>query len=139
RAARGAPNRLEPGGRPRSRRAAGVTPPLDVADRHGDRRHEGAYRNEAIHLEAVALRGPAGDTGRAMSQENVEVVERALEEFIATGQFSDEIAADVIWDVSTFRGWPEQPFFHGFDGFTLFFDAWREPYDDWSMAVEQIL
>src|SRR4249919_1817183 len=74
-----------------------------------------------------------------MSQENVEVVERVLEEFVATGQFSDEIAADVIWDVSTFRGWPDQLVFHGFDGFTEFLNAWREPYDDWSMAVEQIL
>jgi hypothetical protein len=43
-----------------------------------------------------------------MSQENVEIVERALEEFVATGQFSYEIAADFIWDVSTFRGWPDQ-------------------------------
>jgi ketosteroid isomerase-like protein len=74
-----------------------------------------------------------------MSQENVEIVKRVLEEFIATGQFSDEVAADVLWDMSTFRGWPDQPVFHGFDGFAEFMNAWREPYDDWSMAVEQVL
>jgi ketosteroid isomerase-like protein len=74
-----------------------------------------------------------------MSQENVEVVEGFLEKFVVTLQFSDAIATDVVWDMSTFRGWPDQPEFHGFEGFSEFLSAWREPYDDWSMAVEQVL
>jgi ketosteroid isomerase-like protein len=74
-----------------------------------------------------------------MSQANVEVVERFLEDFVVTGQLSDLVARDVIWDMSNFGGWPDQPLFHGFDGFAEFMSAWREPYDDWSMAVEQIL
>jgi ketosteroid isomerase-like protein len=74
-----------------------------------------------------------------MSRENAELVGRVLKEFIATGGLSDEVATDVIWDMSTFRGWPDQSVFHGFDGFTEFLTAWREPYDDWSMAVEQVL
>jgi len=80
-----------------------------------------------------------------MSQENVDLVRSIFEIWergdysFATGQLSDEIAADVIWDMSTFRGWPDQPVFHGLDGFTRFDHAWREPYDDWTMAVEQVL
>jgi hypothetical protein len=74
-----------------------------------------------------------------MAQENVEIVERVLAEFIATDQLSDEVAADLIWDVSTFRGWPEQPIFRGFGGFEEFLSAWRAPYEDWSLEVEQIL
>lgn len=74
-----------------------------------------------------------------MSHEHVEVVKHALDEFIATGQFSDQMAVDFIWDASTFRGWPDQPLFHGFDGFSEFFSAWTKPYDDWSMEIEQLL
>jgi ketosteroid isomerase-like protein len=73
-----------------------------------------------------------------MSHEHVEVVKHALDEFIATGQFSDQMAADFIWDMSAFRGWPDQPLFHGFDGFSEFLSAWTESYDDWSMEVEQL-
>jgi hypothetical protein len=32
-----------------------------------------------------------------MSQENVEIVKQGLDEFVATGQFSDQVAADFIW------------------------------------------
>ena len=74
-----------------------------------------------------------------MSQEIVEIVKRVVENFIATDRLTDEVAADFIWDMSTFRGWPDQPAFHGFDGFTEFTDAWREPYDDWSMASSNSL
>ena len=74
-----------------------------------------------------------------MSQENVEIVTRGLAEFAATDRLPDDLAADFIWDMSTFRGWPDQPMFHGSDGFTEFLSAWREPYDDWSMVVEQVL
>ena len=74
-----------------------------------------------------------------MSQENVEIVKRGLEVFVATGQLSDQIAADFTWDLTTFRGWPDQPVFHGFDGFRQFLSAWTEPYDDWSAELEQVL
>ncbi len=72
-----------------------------------------------------------------MSQENVEIVKRLLEDFIAIGP--DATPADFIWDMSTFRGWPDQPVFHGVEGFAEFMSAWRAPYDDWSVAVEQVL
>jgi ketosteroid isomerase-like protein len=73
-----------------------------------------------------------------MSQENVEIVERVLDEFIATGEFSDEVAADAVWDMSTVRGWPDQPAYHGVHGFRTFLSAWTEPYEDWSMGTEQL-
>jgi ketosteroid isomerase-like protein len=81
----------------------------------------------------------AGYWARGMSQENVEIVTGALEEFIATGRLTDAVGADFTWDMSSFRGWPDQPTFHGFDGFSEFMNAWREPYEDWSMAIEQVL
>lgn len=33
--------------------------------------------------------------------------------------------------MSTFRGWPDEPLFHGFDGFAAFMTARLAPYDDW--------
>jgi ketosteroid isomerase-like protein len=74
-----------------------------------------------------------------MSQKNVEVVERGFEVFMATGQLSDEFAPDHIWDLSAFRGWPDQPVFHGSDGFSEFITAWTQPYADWNIAVEKVL
>jgi ketosteroid isomerase-like protein len=71
-----------------------------------------------------------------MSQDDVEVVERLLTEFIAIGP--DAVPPDFIFDMSTMRGWPDQPLFHGVEGMTEFMGAWREPYDDWSMEVEQV-
>jgi hypothetical protein len=44
-----------------------------------------------------------------MSQENVEIVRRGYEQFQTRGQFLAEIATpDFVWDMSGFRGWPEQ-------------------------------
>ena len=76
---------------------------------------------------------------RAMSRENVELVKRGFEVFMATGKLSDEFAPDHIWDLSTFRGWPDQPVFQGSDGFSEFITAWTQPYDDWNIAVENVL
>jgi hypothetical protein len=74
-----------------------------------------------------------------VSQANVKIVKRGVEEFIATGQLSDQTAADFIWDVTTLRGWPDQPLFHGVDGFAEFMSAWRDAYDDWSLDLKQVL
>ncbi len=68
----------------------------------------------------------------------MDIVKEALEAYIATGEFSDQVAADYIWDMSTFRGWPDQPVFHGIDRFIEFLNAWREPYDDWTLELEQV-
>jgi hypothetical protein len=52
-----------------------------------------------------------------MSQENVERLRHGLEHFMATGEFIvQNFHADFVWDMSTFRGWPEQQTYPGLDG-----------------------
>jgi ketosteroid isomerase-like protein len=74
-----------------------------------------------------------------MSRENVEIVTRGFDVFMATGQLSDEFAPDHVWDLSAFRGWLDRPIFHGADGFSEFINAWTQPYDDWNIAVEKVI
>jgi ketosteroid isomerase-like protein len=74
-----------------------------------------------------------------MSLENVEVVRRGWEHFLATGEPLDEISApDFVWDMSTFRGWPEQPYYEGTDEVRRFFREWMEPFDDWRIDVQAL-
>ena len=52
-----------------------------------------------------------------MSAENVEVVRRAYEQFITTGELlEDVIAGEFVWDMSTFRDWPERKTYNGVEG-----------------------
>jgi ketosteroid isomerase-like protein len=74
-----------------------------------------------------------------MSQENVEVVRKGIAAFIESERLSEFFAPDVVWDMSTFSGWPGQSEFRGLDEFNDFLDAWIEPYDGWSYEVEKIL
>ena len=74
-----------------------------------------------------------------MSEENVEIVRRALEVFVATGKLSAEVAKDVVFDMSTFRGWPDEPLYHGREEFYEFMATWRRPYDDWRLMVDNLL
>ena len=72
-----------------------------------------------------------------MSQENVEIVRRGYEHFLATGDFLAEIIhADFVWDMSTFRGWPERQSYPGIDGAREFIADWVEAWDDWQIEVE---
>jgi hypothetical protein len=68
-----------------------------------------------------------------MSQENVEIVRRAWEHFLSTGEsLADAFAPDFVSDMSTFRGWPEQPHYEGVEGLNAFLRDWFEPFDEWS-------
>ena len=72
-----------------------------------------------------------------MSQENVEVVRTAWDHFVATGKPLDEVLApDFVWDMSTFRGWPEQSCYEGVEGLRAFLRDWFEPFDDLEFEVE---
>jgi hypothetical protein len=52
-----------------------------------------------------------------MSQANVEVIRRGYEHFRASGEMDEEITADnFVWDMSKFRGWPEQQRYEGVEG-----------------------
>ena len=73
-----------------------------------------------------------------MSDQNVEVVRSALEHFAATDEFLDVIAPDCVWDMGTFDGWPDKPEYHGLAGLREFVSIWREPYDDWSMELDEV-
>jgi ketosteroid isomerase-like protein len=71
-----------------------------------------------------------------MSQENVEVIRRGYAHFLATGDFLEEtVAPDFVWDMSPFRGWPEQPIYEGLEGARAFMRDWTEAWDDWELEV----
>jgi ketosteroid isomerase-like protein len=74
-----------------------------------------------------------------MSQENVEIIRRFFEHFLATGDVPEEMfAPDFVWDLSTFRGWPEQQRYEGVDGLRAFLRDWAQAWDDWEAEVEAL-
>ncbi len=74
------------------------------------------------------------DTGRAMSQENVEIMRRGYEHFEATGQVRAH--ADLVWDVSNL-GWPDQQIYTGCDGAEQFNAEWAAAWDDWELEAQE--
>jgi ketosteroid isomerase-like protein len=75
-----------------------------------------------------------------MSEENVEIVRRGYEHWIATGDPLPEVVhADFVWDMSTFRGWPERQTYPGIEGARKFMADWGETWEDWEVEVEQYL
>ena len=76
------------------------------------------------------------------SQENVEIVRRGFERFLATGDpvpYPEIIDPEFVWDMSTFHGWPEKKLYPGPDGVREFMAAWMEAWDDWELDVEEYL
>ena len=74
-----------------------------------------------------------------MSQENVEIVRQRYEHLAATGEpFTETTALDFVWDMSTFRGWPEQQTYEGVEGARVFLHDWLEAWDDWEVDVEAL-
>ena len=74
-----------------------------------------------------------------MSRENVDLVRELLTEFAQTHQAVARLTTpDFVWDMSTFRGWPDTPCYTGPDGFNEFFAKWTGPYDDWDMTVQDL-
>jgi ketosteroid isomerase-like protein len=72
-----------------------------------------------------------------MSQENVEIVRRGTEHFLATGDFLPEIIhADFVWDMSTSRGWPERQEYLGVEGARQFNAEWADAWGDWEVEVD---
>src|SRR6478736_6367299 len=74
-----------------------------------------------------------------MSQENVEIVRRAYEHRQKTGDFLEEVMApDFVWDMSAFRGWPEQPIYEGLEEARRFIREWTGTFEGWQIDVEEI-
>lgn len=72
-----------------------------------------------------------------MSQENVDVVRRGYAHFVATGDLDPEVVApDLLWDMSNFRGWPEQQTYEGIEGARTFLRDWGEAWEDWEVEVD---
>ena len=72
-----------------------------------------------------------------MSQENVEVARRGYEHFSASGDMLAEMLdPDFVWDMSTFRGWPERQEYPGIEGARRFNAEWADAWDDWEVVVE---
>jgi ketosteroid isomerase-like protein len=74
-----------------------------------------------------------------LSQANVEIVRRGYEHFVATGDFLLEIVSeDLVWDMSKFRDWPEQPVYEGVDGARAFMREWLGAWDDWELELDAL-
>ena len=74
-----------------------------------------------------------------MSQENVEIVRRRYEHLAATGDYPAEAhAPDFVWDMSKFRGWPEQQVYEGVEEARGFLRNWIATWDDWELEVEAL-
>ena len=75
-----------------------------------------------------------------MSAENVELARRSYDHFLETGEPIWGLwSLDIVWDMSTFRGWPEDPVYRGREGYERFMRNWLEPFDEWSMEVEDLI
>jgi ketosteroid isomerase-like protein len=74
-----------------------------------------------------------------MSPENVEIVRAAYERFRVTGRVVAELVTpNFIWDMSNFRGWPEQQVYEGPEGAQSFIDEWSGAWDDWELEVDAL-
>jgi ketosteroid isomerase-like protein len=74
-----------------------------------------------------------------MSEQNVEIVRGGWDHFLATGGLPEEVMApDFVWDMSTFRGWPEQRLYVGVEGARAFLRDWTAPFDDWTIELQAL-
>lgn len=62
-----------------------------------------------------------------------------FEHFEATGDFLVEtLHPEFVWDMSNFRGWPEQRTYPGLEGGRQFIRDWLDAWDDWELNVEAL-
>jgi ketosteroid isomerase-like protein len=74
-----------------------------------------------------------------VSQANVEIIRRSLEDFQTTGQPDAELmTTDFVWDMSNFLGWPEQQLYEGVEGTLSFLGNWTAAWDDWELEVDAL-
>jgi hypothetical protein len=67
-----------------------------------------------------------------MSKENVEIVRDGYAQRAITRRFDAESAGpDFVWDMSNFRGWPEQQTYEGVEGANAFLSEWIGAWDHW--------
>jgi ketosteroid isomerase-like protein len=72
-----------------------------------------------------------------MPPSNTEIIRDGFAYFRATRKPAPQILAPkFVWDMSTFRGWPEQQLYEGADGSERFLAAWLAAWDDWVLEAE---
>jgi len=71
-----------------------------------------------------------------MSEENVEIMRRGYESYLATGEI--HARADLVWDCSKL-GWPDQQVYYGVAGANQFNAEWADAWDGWEIEVEDYL
>jgi ketosteroid isomerase-like protein len=75
-----------------------------------------------------------------MSEENVEIVRRTYGHWIATGEFTPEVVhPDFVWDMSTYRAWPERQTYIGLEGAGEFLADWVGAWEDLEFEVEDYI
>jgi ketosteroid isomerase-like protein len=74
-----------------------------------------------------------------VSQENVQLVRRMLNEFIEKQQLSDLVSPEFVWHVGSSSAWTGRSEFHGRDGFMEFFGEWTDAYDEWTLEAESMI
>jgi ketosteroid isomerase-like protein len=75
-----------------------------------------------------------------MSRENVERMRRGFEHWLATGELlAENLHPDFVWDMSTFRDWPERQEYPGIEGARRFNADWGEAWDDWGVEIEDYI
>jgi ketosteroid isomerase-like protein len=97
-----------------------------------------ALSQAAILRLGLEARGtvPLGDTARAMSQENVEVVRRGFEAFQWGGP---EALLEVFDDnVITYRHEPDGATLHGKAGFRDAVADWTEDFGEWQILLQEL-
>ena len=73
-----------------------------------------------------------------MSAENVEILRRGYEHLAATGDLLDEnFHPEFVWDMSTFRNWPERQTYEGIEGAREFLRNWVDAWEDWELEIEE--
>ncbi len=71
-----------------------------------------------------------------MSQENVDLMRRGYEHFLASGEIRAN--PELVWDVSRL-GWPDQQIYDGAAGANQFNAEWADAWDDWEMEPEEFI
>lgn len=70
---------------------------------------------------------------------NAEIVRGGYERFAATGELQvDILAPDFVWDMSHFRGWPEDQIYEGVEGTRVFLQTWSQAWDHWQLEVQSL-
>jgi ketosteroid isomerase-like protein len=83
------------------------------------------------------MEGSTGDTGRAMSEENVEIVRRAIAyEYDGVGERAE---AEAIFDPQVVLNPIDEEASSGFDAMRADMERWASAFDELKVTVEEII